>query len=233
MFHVEHPPPGRTVLGADYAVCSMSSHSPARDPLDVVLDRSRELGFLGPGPIAPHREHARAFLEPLGTASRLLDLGSGGGLPGLVLADDLPDAELVLLDAMAKRCDFLTWAVHELGLDDRVTVRCGRAEDLAHDPQLRRSFPVVVARSFGAPAVLAECAVGFLEGPGARLLVSEPPEAARSEQRWPAAGLAELGLERGQRTHGSGGTIQELVVASLVPDRFPRRVGVPAKRPLF
>ena len=203
------------------------------DRLDAVLERSRSLGFLGPGPIAPQREHARSFLSPIGHAARVLDLGSGGGLPGLVVAWELPGVEVVLLDAMAKRCDFLTGAVEELGLGDRVEVRCGRAEELARDADLRGAFPVVVARSFGAPAVLAECAVGFLANPGARLLVSEPPEADASDQRWPSDGLEALGLRRGALVHGHGGTIQEILVVAPAPDRFPRRVGVPAKRPLF
>lgn len=211
----------------------MTPQDDSPDPLDVVLERSRSLGFLGPGPVAPHREHARSFLSPIGDAPRVLDLGSGGGLPGLVVAWELPDVEVVLLDAMAKRCDFLTDAVRALELGDRVDVRCGRAEELARDPELRAAFPVVTARSFGAPAVLAECAVGFLSGIGARVLVSEPPSAAASEQRWPSDGLAALGLRRGALQHGHGGTIQELIVDTPVAERFPRRVGVPAKRPLF
>ena len=203
------------------------------DELDAVLERSRELGFLGPGPIGPQRDHARAFLEPLAGVSRALDPGSGGGLPGLVLAWELPDLEVVLVDAMAKRCVFLTEAVLELGVTDRVTVVCGRAEELARSDDLRHSVQVVVARSFGAPGVLAECAVGFLSGPGARLLVSEPPDAASSNERWPQAGLAELGLRRGGISSGHGGTIQELIVDTTAPERFPRRVGIPAKRPVF
>ena len=211
----------------------MTSPDDSPDRLDVVLERSRALGFLGPGPVAPQREHARSFLSPIGDCRRVLDLGSGGGVPGLVVAWELPDVEVLLLDAMAKRCDFLESAVRELGVEDRTAVRCGRAEELARDPELRAAFPLVVARSFGAPAVLAECAVGFLSGPGSRLLVSEPPDTSASEQRWPSEGLAELGLRRGDLSRGHGGSIQELVVDTPVSDRFPRRVGVPAKRPLF
>ncbi len=211
----------------------VSTHDGTPDELDIVLERSRSLGFLGPGPVAPQREHARAFLAGIGDATRVLDLGSGGGLPGLVIAWELPAVEIVLLDAMAKRCDFLEWGVRELGIGARVEVRCERAEELAREPAMRGVFPLVVARSFGPPAVLAECAVGFLAGPGARLLVSEPPDTASSEQRWPDDGLADLGMRRGALDHRHGGTIQELVVETPVPDRFPRRVGVPTKRPLF
>ena len=211
----------------------MTAPDDPTDLLDEMLERSRQLGFLGPGPVAPQREHARAFLSPLGSAPRVLDLGSGGGVPGLVVAWEMPGAEVVLLDAMAKRCDFLSTAVAELGLDERVHVICGRAEELAREPRWRGTFPVVVARSFGPPAVLAECAVGFLSGPGARVLVSEPPDTAASELRWPDEGLEELALRRGEREQSHGGTVQELVMTGPAPERYPRRVGIPAKRPLF
>lgn len=221
-------------------------HSPAPtsgspDQLDAVLERSRELGFLGPGPIAPQREHARAFIDPLGsdplgidppaTGGRILDLGSGGGLPGLVLAHEMPGLEFHLLDGMRRRCDFLAWAAEELQMQDRVVVDCGRAEELARDPSLRGTFDSVVARSFGAPAVLAECAVGFLRGPGSRILVSEPPSG--DGDRWPYDGLALLGLEHTATSRSHGGTITTLTVVSPAPERYPRRVGIPTKRPLF
>jgi 16S rRNA (guanine527-N7)-methyltransferase len=137
----------------------------------------------------------------------------------------------VLLDAAARRCEFLTWAAAELGATERVQVVCGRAEDLARDPQLRGRFPVVVSRSFGAPAVTAECAIGFLEGPGARVLVSEPPAADVS--RWPEEGLAALGLRPAARVTTTGATIQVLEMIEELSPTLPRRVGIPAKRPRF
>ena len=70
--------------------------------LSAVLERSRELGFLGPGDVAAHVEHAAGFvevLESVATGAKVLDLGSGGGLPGLVVAVHRPDLSLTLLDA--------------------------------------------------------------------------------------------------------------------------------------
>jgi 16S rRNA (guanine527-N7)-methyltransferase len=196
-----------------------------------VLERSRELGFLGPGAVDAHIVHARAFLEALAPAGTVLDLGSGGGVPGLVLAVAHPDRPMVLLDAHRRRTDFLRDAVAELGLD-QVSVLNGRAEELARDAQWRERMGVVVARSFGAPAVLAECARGFLV-PGGQLLVSEPPDEAVTDARWPEAPLAGLGLVRGQRWITSGSTIQELRSVGGCPDEVPRRVGVPGRRPLY
>lgn len=209
----------------------MSSSRPDEDgPLLAVLERSKELGFLGPGPITSHVLHARAYLGELGDARRVLDLGSGGGVPGLVLARARPDVGFVLLDAMEKRCRFLDWAVEELGLT-AVRVLCGRAEELARQPDLRAGFERVLARSFAAPAVTAECAAGFLTV-GGHLVVSEPPDRSGVD-RWPVAPLDELGMRPSiGRTEGEA-HLQVIQQVRECPDRFPRRVGVPAKRPLF
>lgn len=196
------------------------------------LERSRSLGFLGPGPVEDHIAHARSFESQLDAGSCVLDLGSGGGVPGLVLAVDRVDLELVLLDARTRRADFLKGAVGRLGVGDRVTVLTGRAEELGQDPALRGRFDVVVSRSFGPPAVTAECAVGFLRAPGGVLLVSEPSD-AEPRARWPTEGLAELGLRRGGRWDEAVATIQALAMVERCDDRYPRGVGRPAKRPLF
>jgi 16S rRNA (guanine527-N7)-methyltransferase len=202
--------------------------------VEEVLGRSRDLGFLGPGDLTPHIEHAAAFSEAAAAAlprppKRCVDLGSGGGLPGLVLAALWPETQLVLADGATRRCAFLEEAVVEIGVESHVTVVCGRAEDLARDPALRASFDLVVARSFGAPPVLAECAAGFLE-PGGHLLVSEPPEG--SEARWPQEGLRKLGMGPARVIEVGARFVLIEQIASC-SDRYPRRVGVPAKRPLF
>jgi 16S rRNA (guanine527-N7)-methyltransferase len=195
-----------------------------------ILERARDLGFLGPGPVAPHIEHAEGFaLGVLSSPTRCLDLGSGGGLPGLVLAQRWLEAELVLLDATAKRCDFLRQAVADLGLEERVSVVEARAEDAGREPRLRASFDLVVARSFGPPAVTAECAAPFL-APGGRLIASEPPEPA--PDRWPPEGLAQVGLVSVVAIVAPS-HYRVLEQRDLCPERFPRRVGVPQKRPLF
>ena len=88
----------------------------------------------------------------------------------------------------------------------------------------------MVTRSFGAPAVTPECAAGFLRSPGGRLLVSEPPD---DEQRWPEEGLSALSLRLAERRSGDGWTVQVLELVGELDERYPRRTGVPGKRPLF
>lgn len=204
----------------------------ASAPLLAVLERARAHGFLGPGPVVRHVDHAGAFVVAVdGEApASVLDLGAGGGVPGLVLAARWPGTRVVLLEAQEKRAAFLRWAVGELGWDGRVVVLVGRAERWGRDPAWRASMAVVCARSFGPPAVTAECGAPFLQV-GGLLVVAEPPD--RDAQRWPADGLARLGLvDEGVRRTGAG-AVRRLRLASAVPDRYPRRDGIPAKRPVF
>jgi 16S rRNA (guanine527-N7)-methyltransferase len=192
------------------------------------LERARDLGFLGPGSVVAHIDHAAGFVAALtGVHGVVIDLGSGGGIPGLVVAIRRPDLDLVLVDAMAKRCRFLRSAVAALELGDRVEIVEGRAEDVGRGA-LRSTAGAVMARSFGPPATTAECAAPLLRV-GGLLIVSEPPE---GPSRWPAAGVAELGLHLAVRST-DGPRLQVLEQVAVCPDRFPRRVGVPAKRPLF
>ena len=197
-----------------------------------ILEEARELGLLGPGPVARQLEHALDLSAAIGEfGGRMLDLGSGGGLPGLVLFDQWEHAAGVLLDAQRRRCEFLTRAVATLDLGSRAAVECGRAELLAREEPLRAGFDLVVARSFGAPAVTAECAVGFLR-PGGELVVTEPPD-SDSAERWPAGGLAELGFETAEPMRvGETGAVR-IRLTEVADDRWPRRDGVPTKRPLW
>lgn len=200
--------------------------------LEDLLEEARERGFLGPGPVAGHVEHALGFVQAAGTPppARVVDLGSGGGVPGLPLALAWPSAQFLLLDAMERRALFLLDAVARLGLRDRVIVGHARAEEAGRDELWRGWADLVVARSFGPPAVTAECAAAFL-GVGGRLLVSEPPTG--TGERWPAESLVELGLEPAGRMEQAFSRFQILRQVTPCPDAFPRRTGVPSKRPLF
>lgn len=219
----------------------------------AALRRARDLGFLGEGPLEAQLEHSSGFADAAAAAgmadppAAFLDLGSGGGVPGLVLAARWPRADVVLVDANERRCAALREAVESSGWQARARVVQARAEAAAREPELRGSFELVVARSFAAPAVTAECAAPFLR-PGGLLVVSEPPlpeepgadDAAGGAQdratghagRWPSAGLEPLGLTpvRFVRARFS---YQVLRQETLCPDRYPRREGVPAKRPLY
>lgn len=218
------------------------------EPTSQLLELLREAqswGFLGPGPVENQLAHAEEMTRLIGAPSpqypagefpeggfpdgEFLDLGSGGGLPGLVLAAS-PGAVGTLLDAQLRRTEWLESVVVRLGWVGRVTVVRARAEMAARDQALRSRFALVAARSFGRPAVTAECARGFL-APGGVLVVSEP--ASVPEERWAPAGLAELGLTEVEIRRGRGATVAVMKAVGPPNDRWPRRQGVPAKRPLW
>jgi 16S rRNA (guanine527-N7)-methyltransferase len=224
----------------------MQEDADVPDPgLVSVLSRSREFGFLGPGSVEDQIRHSRATGRLVGAFSgEFLDLGAGGGLPGLVLLAQWPDAQAVLLDAQERRCRFLRDALAELGWDARAEVRCGRAETLARVPDLRGRFGLVIARGFGPPAVTAECAAGFLES-GGRLVVTEPPvasveagdgtgdETGDGAVRWDPDGLAALGFLPATIRREDRAGVAEMALVGEVDARWPRRDGVPGKRPLW
>jgi 16S rRNA (guanine527-N7)-methyltransferase len=158
------------------------------------------------------------------------DLGSGGGVPGLALALAWRESRWLLIESGRRRAGFLREAVVTLGLAPRVVVMEQRAEEVGRDPQCRGRCGLVVARGFGPPAVTAECAAPLLET-GGRAVVSEPP--GGDAARWPPGGLAVLAMAPGPVVDACGATFQVLVQTRPCPDRFPRRTGVPAKRPLF
>lgn len=157
----------------------------------------------------------------LPASGRVVDLGSGGGLPGLPLIAARPDLTWILVDANLRRTTWLRTAV-----EGAAEVRTERAE-LTGRGHLRGAVDVVLARSFAAPAVTAECAAPLLRVGGV-MWVAEPP--SPSPSRWPAEGLATLGLERQPRTVESW---QSFVQVTECPSTYPRRVGIPTKRPLF
>jgi 16S rRNA (guanine527-N7)-methyltransferase len=213
------------------------SAAPLHDPpLLAILEQARELGYLGPGPIDRHVEHAhgfadvieRRFPEAKTTPMRFVDLGSGGGVPGLVLLRRWPLSWWCFLDTNQRRMGTLRDALDTLGASDRSHVICGRAEEESGKPGLRGTIDGVVARGFGPPAVTAECAAPLLVI-GGLLVVSEPPE---ERPRWDADGLAILGLA-GETTTAGGFRFFEAMQTATCPERYPRRTGIPGKRPLF
>ena len=196
------------------------------------LASAQEWGFLGPGPVEQHLAHAELFWrswedlvgDPPGA---LLDLGSGGGVPGLILLERW-QRPTVLLDAMQRRAAFLERALCDDAAPAGGVVWLGRAEELAREGRAEEAFDLVTARSFGPPAVTAECAARFLRV-GGLLIVSEPPD---SGMRWPADGVARLGL-RHRDARREPLSVEILEKVAPTPEPYPRRIGVPAKRPLF
>lgn len=185
--------------------------------------------------VEKHVVDALLALPEVPATGRLVDVGSGGGVPGLVLAIARPELEVVLVEATAKKAAFLAEAAAGLGLE-RVRVVAQRAETAARDPGLRDAADAATARAVGAVATVLELTLPFVR-PGGRALLYRGPTDAEAEERT-AAGVAALlggGAPTVHRRTLAGGAERRLLVVPKTgptPDRYPRRDGMPAKRPL-
>jgi 16S rRNA (guanine527-N7)-methyltransferase len=173
-------------------------------------------------------------LDLLPDAECVLDLGAGGGLPGIPLRIVWPGIVLTLLESVGKKCRFLEDIARDLALDS-VTVLEGRAETYGHDPAHREQYDLVVARAVAPLPVLIECALPFLR-PGGRLAAVKG-SAALAEIDASVAALSELNARLHdapvfQPPHGQPQTTVLIEKISPTPDRYPRRPGIPSKRPL-
>jgi 16S rRNA G527 N7-methylase RsmG len=110
-----------------------------------------------------------------------------------VIAIRRPELDVVLVDRRARRTDLLRLASSQLDLAARVTVLDADVVALGGDPKYTRSFDVVTARAFGEPLWTLECAAPFLR-PGGFYIVSEPPPAEITRDRWPGESVTELGF---------------------------------------
>ena len=209
--------------------------TPTEAALLEVLVRAQSLRFLGPGDPGDHLAHALGFADAvethLGTQpNRFCDLGTGGGVPGLVLAARWPSSHGALVESAARRCAALVGWSRELGLDDRLDVLHGRAEFWAHADGYRETFQVVTARGFARPAITAEISAGLVRI-GGTVVVSDPPDAP--PERWPAAELRALGLGPARAVVERGAHFSCLDKVSPSDPGSPRSEGKPAKRPLW
>jgi 16S rRNA (guanine527-N7)-methyltransferase len=197
------------------------------------LERARALGFLGPGAVEQHVDHAIGFAEVADahldrSPHAYLDLGTGGGVPGLVLTVHWAQATVILVESAQRRARHIRGELTLLGVEDRARVVEERAEVTAHAAEHRECFDVVTARSFAGPAATAEIASGLV-AVGGILVVSEPP--VPSPARWPDDGLAALGFGPPQSEHRRNAHFVVISKQSLTPPEVPRAVGKPAKRP--
>lgn len=204
---------------------------PGAGRLDEVFARAQQQGLIGRS-ASPRREwaHAAAMARELGDPAEIqcLDLGTGAGLPGIVMAMSWPGTRWVYVDRRSRSEAFVSWAVGVLGLGERARIVRGDAADLARDARFEGGFDLVVARAFGPPAVTAECATGFMR-PGSRLIVSEP--GVDEPGRWSPEPLEMLGLA----VRATGGPPRFVDIVKVAPhdDRYPRRPAAMRREPLY
>jgi 16S rRNA (guanine527-N7)-methyltransferase len=157
--------------------------------LNMLTDYNQKVNLVGS--CDPHLLTARHTLDGLTLVSRIrrevdpehggkpsqnrmryLDIGTGGGLPGMIVALACPQLAVTLMDATAKKCTFLEAVTKALGLTEQVEVVNGRAEEMARENQFRERYKFVSARAVGSLKVTIELAIPFLK-PGGLFLAQK------------------------------------------------------------
>jgi len=164
----------------------------------------------------------------------MLDIGTGAGMPGIPLKIVRPGARLVLLDSIAKKTAFLRHIVGELGLEG-VEILTQRAEEIGHLTDYRESFDLVVCRAVSQLATVAELTLPFCRIGGLAVIPKKAGIESELSQADGAIGLLGGGLNAVRKVAVKGLEQHILVVlekTSMTPPAYPRRPGLPAKRPL-
>jgi len=173
----------------------------------------------------------RTGVLQLDQAARTIDLGAGAGFPGLPIKIAHPALRLTLLESAAKKTAFLQEVVERLGLED-VAVVTDRAESAARQPAHRERYDLALARAVASLPVLVELALPFLRLGG--LLAA--PKGSRAAQEVaaaaPALGACGGRLLSAERLPDSPLTLVLVEKVAPSPSTYPRRPGIPAKRPL-
>jgi 16S rRNA (guanine527-N7)-methyltransferase len=166
---------------------------------------------------------------------RLIDVGTGAGLPGIPLKIVFPDIKLTLLEATAKKADFLRYITKKLGLAD-VEIAVGRAEEVAHRPGYREGFDLVLSRAVAALPTLVELALPFTAVGGSFIAQKKGNIAEEIDRADKAISLLGGRLREVKRVNIAEFTDERYLIVidkvSPTPEKYPRRPGIPAKRPI-
>jgi 16S rRNA (guanine527-N7)-methyltransferase len=177
-------------------------------------------------------EDSLVLVEHLGDAHSLVDVGSGGGLPGLPLKIARPDLAVTLVEADQAKAAFLVRACAELGLSD-VDVVARRAEQVGHDARYREKFDVAVARALAPMPVLAELCLPLVRV-GGRLLAQKTgsEDVAGARNALAILGGSLVSVVPAPSAARDSGTVVVVHKTMATPAAYPRRPGVPARKPL-
>ena len=202
-----------------------------QDRLLTALERPHRLGMIG-GELWDQLAHCASFSRVLGQVSdaapqeHAVDLGTGGGLPGVALAASYPHLMWTLVEIRTSRATEVERVLARASIENAV-VRTEPAQELGHDEAFRERAAIAVARSFGPSSMTAECAAGLVRVGGV-LVVSEPPH--EDDERWPADALTLLGWSSPVMYEDDGHRFAVLTKESELREHLPRRRTKPLQR---
>jgi len=182
-------------------------------------------------------------LWPLGPLLRtpeaplqVIDVGTGGGFPGLAVAIALPGARLTLVDSVGRKVEAVRAMAASLGLAERVEVRCERIERSGRDRGLRGRYHWALARAVASAPVVAEYLLPLLRQEGRALLYRGQWSEADQQALDPALALLRARMERLERRElPAGRGVRHALVLQPTgpcPAVYPRPVGMPSRQPL-
>ena len=177
-----------------------------------------------------------AVHDRLSQGGSLLDVGAGGGFPGIPLKIAYPSVSLTLIDSVAKKSTFLQHIISDLELDD-TSIHIGRAEDGAMKPHLREAFDVVVSRGVAPMRILMELTLPYCTHGGVTAVLKKgdiEPEVSNSLHAMNVLGGKLRQVVPVEDIQGLEDDRVVVVVdkASPTPAKYPRRPGLPQKHPL-
>jgi 16S rRNA (guanine527-N7)-methyltransferase len=184
------------------------------------------------GPAQELIDDSLVLLDHLGDARSLVDVGSGGGLPGLPLKITRPELAVTLVEADQAKAAFLVHACARLELQG-VEVVARRAEEIGHDPRYREAFDLAVARALARMPVLVELCLPLVRIGGRLLAQKTDQEDIAAAQR--AIELLGGSLDSVSPARSAARAAGIVVVVSKIratPDAYPRRAGTPDRKPL-
>lgn len=169
----------------------------------------------------------------LAPGQRWIDVGTGGGLPGLALAILAPNVAWTLVDSVRKKTDAVQAFAAELGLNNVVVIN-GRAEELAHDPGLREQFDGAVSRAVAPLPTLVEVLTGFVKPRGWVVAAKGPRWPDEVEASRPAFDVLGLAEDRVVPIPAAARRTWLVMMRrdGLLPRQYPRRAGLPKAQPL-
>jgi len=167
-------------------------------------------------------------------ASNLIDLGTGGGMPGIPIKIIRPDLIITLLDSNRKKALFLKETIDALGLKEALVIN-KRAEEIGQEFEHREKYKYVFCRAVAKMVVLAELALPLLKNSGEAIFYKGPggvDELEKADQAIATCGGIIKNVEHYTLNTGEVRKLYIIKKTKSTPEKYPRKSGIPGKKPI-